>query len=240
MPEAAKHLAPPSLGQRVIDRHHQRLLRPEQTSDDQLRDPAPKLIDRPARGTEEPVRASVMPDPGEPATGQHPADGTQRRLRDLADNHRPERLKRRARETWREQEQKLIQRRWNAEHRRQPPVGAADRAATRPRHRLWTPTSSGKPPLLLPRTSAARPLSRPDRSQRPPPTWPSRPRPHPAHNLKSAKAEFQPNAAGCAGPRWFGFGASSEAASVPGCAGVRAGGASCEPGWRRRPPTGPR
>ena len=26
-------------------------------------------------------------------------------------------------------------------------------------------------------------------SQRPPPTWPSRPRPHPAHNLKSAKAE---------------------------------------------------
>lgn len=40
---------------------------------------------------------------------------------------------------------------------------------------------------------------------------------------------FQPNAAGCAGPGWFRFGASSEAASVPGCAGVRAGGPSCEP-----------
>ena len=51
---------------------------------------------------------------------------------------------------------------------------------------------------------------------------------------------FQPNAAGCAGPRWFRFGASSEAASVPGCAGVPAGGASREPCWRRRPPTGPR
>ena len=35
------------------------------------------------------------------------------------------------------------------------------------------------------RNSAARLLSRPDRSQRPPPTWPPRPRPHPAHNLKS-------------------------------------------------------
>ena len=33
---------------------------------------------------------------------------------------------------------------------------------------------------------------------------------------------FQPNAAGCAGPRWSEFGASSEAASVPGVAALDA------------------
>ena len=39
---------------------------------------------------------------------------------------------------------------------------------------------------------------------------------------------FQPHAGGCDGPGWWVFGASSEAASVPGCAGVRAGGPSHE------------
>jgi len=39
---------------------------------------------------------------------------------------------------------------------------------------------------------------------------------------------FQPHAGGCDGPGWWVFEASSEAASVPACAGVRAGGPSHE------------
>src|ERR1035441_5948863 len=41
------------------------------------------------------------------------------------------------------------------------PVGAADREATRPRHRLWTPTSSGNPPMLLPQPDPPPPAHSP-------------------------------------------------------------------------------
>src|SRR5450755_3331667 len=91
-----------------------------------------------------------MPDPGEPRADQHPADRAQRRLRDLPHDHRPEGLKRGARETWREQEQKLIQRRWDAEHRRQPPWAAANEPPTRPRKWREQPPLRGSRPVLLP------------------------------------------------------------------------------------------
>ena len=75
MPEAPEHLTAAALGQRVVDRHDQRLPRGHQARDEQLREPQPELIRRPAGVAEEPVRAGVMPDPRQPAAGQHPAHG---------------------------------------------------------------------------------------------------------------------------------------------------------------------
>ncbi len=75
MPEAPEHLTAAALGQRVVDRHDQRLSCGHQARDEQLREPQPELISRPARVAEEPVRAGVMPDLRQPAVRQHPAHG---------------------------------------------------------------------------------------------------------------------------------------------------------------------
>ena len=48
------------------------------------RPPKPQLIGRPASVTEEPVRTSVMPDPGQPRADQHPRHAPQLGLGDLA------------------------------------------------------------------------------------------------------------------------------------------------------------
>jgi len=78
---------------------------------------------------EEPVRASVMPDLRQPRAEQHPGHAPQPGLGDLADHQRPERMKGRFRETRREQEQQLIQRKRQAEHRRQTSTGSRERAS---------------------------------------------------------------------------------------------------------------
>jgi hypothetical protein len=52
--------------QRVVDRDQYRCARLGQPLDDQHRDPQPELINRPARVTEEAMRARVMPNPRQP------------------------------------------------------------------------------------------------------------------------------------------------------------------------------
>src|SRR5450755_110653 len=124
-----------------------------------------------------------MPDPGEPRADQHPADRVQRRLRDLPHDHRPEGLKRGARETWREQEQKPLQRRWDAEHRRQPPWAAANEPPTRPRK--WRE----QPPLRGSRRCSSLPASAQALKPSAPQSRPRR-RPAPVRPPKTAKVEI--------------------------------------------------
>jgi hypothetical protein len=130
------------------------------------------------------ARAAVIPERREPAADQHPRDRPQPGRGDLANDHRPERLKRRAGEARREQEQKLLQRRWDAEHRRQPPWAAANGPPIRPRKWREQPTLRGTrrcsftPPLSV---RSATPSAHPAR--------PAPPRRPPRRTLKSAKAE---------------------------------------------------
>jgi hypothetical protein len=97
--------------QRVINGNEHLCARLGEVLDDQLRDPQPELIDRPLRVAEEPMRPSVMPHPRQARADEHPGDRPQPRLGNLSDDERPERPESRARETWREQEQQLVQRR---------------------------------------------------------------------------------------------------------------------------------
>jgi hypothetical protein len=150
MPEAAEHLPSSALGQRVVDRDNKRLIGRQQTRDDHLGHLEPKLIGAPAGVTEEPVRTSVMPDPGQPRADQHPGHAPHPGLGDLTDHQRAERPVGGAGETCREQEQQLVQRRGQAEHRRRTSVGSRERASHPAAETDLTPTASRKPPMLLP------------------------------------------------------------------------------------------
>ncbi len=108
-------------------------------------------------------------------------------------------------------------------HRRRPPWAPRDREATRPRHRLWTPTTSGNPPMLLPTAPpfacsahqpGRRPLSKHRRSQAPP---------------QSAKVELPQTAPICETLHWarrsmpLATGSAQKTATAPQIPSVRYG-----------------
>nr|WP_256465836.1 2-oxoacid:acceptor oxidoreductase family protein [Conexibacter sp. S30A1] len=105
----------------------------------------------------------------------------------MTDQHPPERLKRGTGETRLKQDKQLVQRRWDAEHRRQPPREAAQRASPWPRRTGYVDSN---------RFRASRRCSFPDTA----PTGhtsPPRPRPPPPatplcrYRPKSAKPESE-------------------------------------------------
>ena len=111
MPEAAVDLASQPVQQRVIDRDQHQRAGLGEPLDDQHRQPQPELVRRPASIGKEPVCTGVMPHRGQARADQHPADRPPGDLGDLANDQRAEGPQRETRKAWREQEQKLIQRR---------------------------------------------------------------------------------------------------------------------------------
>jgi hypothetical protein len=83
----------------VVDRDRDRLSLRDEPLDDHGGEHQPQLIGLPLRATEESVRARVLPHPRQARADEHPAHRPPPRLAHLADQQRPERLKRRLRET---------------------------------------------------------------------------------------------------------------------------------------------
>jgi hypothetical protein len=155
-------LAAQAMGQRVIDCDQDGCPARKQPLADQHRQSQPQLVGIPARVTEKAMRTTVMPHPRESSTDEHPRDRPQPGLGDLARHQRPEGLEARTGKARREQEQQFVQRRWQAEHRRRTSVASRGRASRPPTaiSGLQTPTASGKPPMLLPRTPSDSQTSR--------------------------------------------------------------------------------
>ena len=166
MVEAAIHLSPPALQERVVDRDRDRLPLREEPLHDQPGKRQPQLIGLPPRPAEEPVRARVLPHPRQTRADEHPAHRPPTRLAHLADQQRPERLKRRLRETRSQQGQQPVQRNGNMkEHRRRLSWAAATGLASDAASGYGQPTLRGHR-----RCSSQPPPRQPTPTGRPGPT----------------------------------------------------------------------
>ncbi len=88
----------------------------QQHRDEQLHEPQPELVGRPAAVGEEGVRAAVMPHPGQPGALQHPGDGVLADAGDEPDRQHAERLERGCGEARREQGKQTRKRTGNLIH----------------------------------------------------------------------------------------------------------------------------
>ena len=160
MVQAAIHLSPPALQERVVDRDRDRLPFRVEPLHDQAGNRQPQLIGLPPRPAEEPVRARVLPHRRQARADEHPAHRPPTRLAHLADQQRPERLKRRLRETRSQQGQQPVPAKREHEGASAAPLVGSHGAeeSTRRGIRIWTVHASRPPPVLLP-TPPRRPTS---------------------------------------------------------------------------------
>jgi hypothetical protein len=80
VPAGPEHLPAGAFEQAVVGDQADRRRRVQQPSHDQAAHRQAELVGLPAGGSKEAVRASVMPAPGQPGTGEHPGDGARTRL----------------------------------------------------------------------------------------------------------------------------------------------------------------
>jgi len=112
----APDLAPGTAEQRVIDRQTDRRARLHEHCHQEVQQPNTQLIRLPVPGSEEVVRAAVMPHARQPGGLQHPGHGAVPHPADHPDQQHAERLQRRLREATIKQGQQTLKRTGNLKH----------------------------------------------------------------------------------------------------------------------------